>query len=133
MSKFFGFDENMSNAIAKITTPKLALMSGLVAPEKEFITGSGSSITIKAGILIAVGDSVFKTAQTTLTAANLDSGNSFTVGKDYCIYICDPTGGDDTDFTGEVYLSPSIPHILPDTQLLHQERLVVSTTARFVA
>ena len=104
MSKFFGFDENMSNAIAKITTPKLALMSGLVAPEKEFITGSGSSITIKAGILIAVGDSVFKTTQTTLTASNLDSGNSFTVGKDYCIYICDPTGGDDTDFTGEVYL-----------------------------
>ena len=104
MSKFFGYDENMSAAVAKITTPKLALMSGLVASDKEFITGSGSSITIKGGVLIAVGNSVFKTTAKTLNASNLDSGNAFAVGNDYCIYICDPTGGDDTDFADEVYL-----------------------------
>ena len=38
MSKFYGYDENMEAAIAKITTPKLSLMSGLVAPDKKFIT-----------------------------------------------------------------------------------------------
>ena len=103
MSKFFGYDGNMSNPIARITTPKLALMSGLVSGDKEFITGSGSSINIKAGALIAVGDSVFKTTPKTLTAADLDSGNSFQMGKDYCIYICDPTAGDDTVYSDEVY------------------------------
>lgn len=104
MSKFFGYDENMQSSVAKITTPKLSLMSGLVSNEKKYITGSGSSISIIGGVLIAVGESVFKTSATTLTASNLDSGNSFTVGKDYCVYICDPTGGDDTDFRDEVYL-----------------------------
>lgn len=104
MSKFFGYDENMSSEVAKITTPKLALMSGLVAADKKYITGSGTSIYINAGVLIAVGNSVFKTTAKTLTAANLDSGSAFTVGKDYCVYICDPTSGDDTDYTDEVYL-----------------------------
>lgn len=34
MSKFYGYDEAMENDIAKITTPKLALMSDVVASDK---------------------------------------------------------------------------------------------------
>lgn len=37
MSKFYGYDETMENDIAKITTPKLALMSDVVASDKKFI------------------------------------------------------------------------------------------------
>ena len=37
MSKFYGYDEAMENDIAKITTPKLALMSDVVAYDKKFI------------------------------------------------------------------------------------------------
>lgn len=37
MSKFYGYDEAMENDIAKITTPKLALMSDVVASDKKFI------------------------------------------------------------------------------------------------
>lgn len=35
MSKFYGYDEAMENDIAKITTPKLALMSDVVASDKN--------------------------------------------------------------------------------------------------
>ena len=62
------------------------------------------SLTVIAGVLIAVGNSVFKTEKTTLTASNLDgTATKFEVGKDYCIYICDPTGGDATNFAAEQY------------------------------
>ena len=35
------------------------------------------------------GAGIFKTANTILTAANLDAGSTFAVGKDYYVYICD--------------------------------------------
>ena len=72
MSKFYGYDEAMENDIAKITTPKLALMSDVVASDKKFIRMENGSLTVIAGVLIAVGNSVFKTEKTTLTASNLD-------------------------------------------------------------
>ena len=104
MSKFFGYDANMENAIAKITTEKLSLMSGIVAPDKAYLTGSGSTLTLQGGVLFAVGDSVFKTEETTLSSSHFDATvSAFEEGKDYCVYICDPTDGDDTDFTSEVY------------------------------
>ena len=104
MSKFYGYDEAMENDIAKITTPKLALMSDVVASDKKFIRMENGSLTVIAGVLIAVGNSVFKTEKTTLTASNLDgTATKFEVGKDYCIYICDPTGGDATNFAAEQY------------------------------
>lgn len=104
MSKFYGYDEAMENDIAKITTPKLALMSDVVASDKKFIRMENGALTVIAGVLIAVGNSVFKTEKTTLTASNLDgTATKFEVGKDYCIYICDPTGGDATNFAAEQY------------------------------
>ena len=104
MSKFYGYDEAMENDIAKITTPKLALMSDVVASDKKFIRVEDGSLTVIAGVLIAVGNSVFKTEKTTLSASNLDgTATTFEVGKDYCIYICDPTGGDATNFAAEQY------------------------------
>ena len=104
MSKFYGYDEAMENDIAKITTPKLALMSDVVASDKKFIRMENGALTVIAGVLIAVGNSVFKTEKTTLTASNLDgTASKFEVGKDYCIYICDPTGGDATNFAAEQY------------------------------
>ncbi len=104
MSKFYGYDENMENEIAKITTPKLALMSDVVTGEKKFITATESQLTILAGVLIAVGSSVFKTEETTLTKSNLDgTAEDFKVGEDYCIYICDPTSGDASNFAAEQY------------------------------
>ncbi len=104
MAKFFIYDATMTSEQAKITTPKLALMSGLVSAEKDYIKIVEGALKVSAGVLIAVGDSVFKTAETELSASNLDGGASFEVGKDYCIYICDPTDGDDTDSTPEVYV-----------------------------
>lgn len=104
MSKFFGYDENMENDIAKITTPKLSLMSDIVASDKRFIQMVGDNLTVIAGTLISVGNSVFKTERTVLTATNLDgTASAFALGKDYYIYICDPTGGDATNYSGEQY------------------------------
>lgn len=69
MSKFYGYDEAMENDIAKITTPKLALMSDVVASDKKFIRMENGSLTVIAGVLIAVGNSVFKTEKPLLQRA----------------------------------------------------------------
>ena len=46
MSKFYGYDEAMENDIAKITTPKLALMSDVVASDKKFIRMENGALTV---------------------------------------------------------------------------------------
>ena len=58
MSKFYGYDEAMENDIAKITTPKLALMSDVVASDKKFIRMENGSLTVIAGVLMAVPGTV---------------------------------------------------------------------------
>lgn len=105
MSKFYGYDENMQNDIAKITTPKLSLMSDVVAPVKEYLyVDDEGTLILEGGVLIAVGDSVFKTEETELGSANFDATvSALTVGNDYYVYICDPTNGDATDFSAEAY------------------------------
>lgn len=106
MAKFFIYDESMESAKAKITTEKLANMGDVITPEKAYIYAAGGSapdtLKIMGGVILAVGKSIFKTIETTLTVANLDEA-AFSVGKDYYIYICDPTGGDETVDADEVY------------------------------
>lgn len=102
MSRLFVYDENMTDERAKITVAKMAAISDIVAPEKQYIqyTAKGE-VTVMGGCVIAVGEtSVFKTVETALTKANLDQGSDFAHGSDYYIYICDP-GTDDQD---EIYL-----------------------------
>lgn len=102
MSRLFIYDENMTDERAKITVAKMAAISDIVAPEKEYIQYSAQgAVTIMARCVIAVGENaVFKTAETVLTKANLDQGSDFVHGSDYYIYICDPG----TDTQDELYL-----------------------------
>ena len=106
--KFFLYDETMMNTKAKITTEKLSAMSDIVSQKAQYITAAGAAtpnqITIAAGVLIAVGSSVFKTVLTNLTTANLDTGSGFEMGTDYYIYCCDPTNGSDTVDRDEVFV-----------------------------
>lgn len=91
MSRLFVYDENMTDERAKITVAKMAAISDIVAPEKQYIqyTAEGE-VTVMGGCVIAVGEtSVFKTVETALTKANLDQGSDFVHGSDYYIYICD--------------------------------------------
>ena len=98
----------MMNTKAKITTEKLSAMSDIVSQKAQYITAAGAAtpnqITIAAGVLIAVGSSVFKTVLTNLTTANLDTGSGFEMGTDYYIYCCDPTNGSDTVDRDEVFV-----------------------------
>lgn len=107
MSKFFVYDESMTNTKAKITTAKLAAMSDIIASEKKFLNAGDAStpnaLTLDADVLIAVGNSVFRTAETELTVSNLDTGTGFTVGSDYYVYCCDPSSGSDTSDVDEEY------------------------------
>ena len=105
--KFFVYDESMANTKAKITVSKLAAMSDIVASEKKYLTAGDSSapneLTLDANVLIAVGNSVFKSAETALTVSNLDTGSGFAAGSDYYVYCCDPTSGAEATDTDEVY------------------------------
>ena len=102
MGRLFVYDENMTDERAKITVGKMAAVSDIVAPEKEYIQYSGANeLTVIPGAVIAIGENaVFRTEETALTAANLDGASSFEHGADYYIYICD-TGNDSQN---EVYL-----------------------------
>jgi hypothetical protein len=107
MAKFFLYDESMTSAKAKITTKKLATMGDIVAPEKAFIYADGkdapNTLHIMGGLLLAVGNSIFETIAMTVTVEDLDSGAAFEIGTDYCVYICDPTNGDETVDGDEVF------------------------------
>ena len=105
--KFFIYDENMSSYKAGISAAKLALMRRHVVADNERYLTAGTSaaptqITLDAGVLITVGNSLFKTNAVTLSPSNLDTGSSFTFGKDYYVYICDPQSGDNTVDADEV-------------------------------
>ena len=101
MGRLFVYDENMTDERAKITVAKMAAVSDIVASEKAFIQYSAAGqLTVLAGAVIAVGDAVFQTEETTLSAANLDGASSFAHGKDYYIYLCD----NGKDSSNEVYL-----------------------------
>ena len=107
MAKFFLYDESMASAKARITTAKLATMGDVVASEKEYIKADGTdapdTLHIIGGILCAVGNSIFETIEKEITAADLDTGSAFEIGADYCIYMCDPSNGDDKVDVDEVY------------------------------
>ena len=111
------YDPLMASSKAAINVSKLSFMNRqVIADEPQYIKAGGSvlptTLTIDKDVLIIVGDSFFKTVQTTLTPSNLDIGTSFMFGNDYYIYICDPTNGNDLVDENEVYkisLSSSYP------------------------
>ena len=102
MSRLFVYDENMADERAKITLAKMAAISDIVAPQKDYIQYSATGeLVVLPGCVIAVGNNaVFETEETTLTTANLDGASAFEHGADYYIYICN-TGNDENN---EVYL-----------------------------
>ena len=91
MSRLLVDDVTKTDARALLNVNKMATISDIVAPSNEYIYASGANeLTVVEDCVIAVGGAgIFKTANTILTAANLDAGSAFAVGKDYYVYICD--------------------------------------------
>ena len=85
MSRLLVDDVTKTDARALLNVNKMATISDIVAPSNEYIYASGANeLTVVEGCVIAVGGAgIFKTANTILTAANLDAGSAFAVGKDY--------------------------------------------------
>lgn len=110
MSRLLVDDITKTDRRACFNVNKAALISDIVAPSKEYIVCSGAQqLTIVAGCVISIaGTGVFETEQTILTAANLDTGSSFTVGKDYYVYVCD-SGNKDADEVYKISLNSTYP------------------------
>ena len=89
MSRLLVDDVTKTDARALLNVNKMATISDIVAPSNEYIYASGANeLTVVEGCVIAVGGAgIFKTANTILTAANLDAGSAFAVGKDYYVYL----------------------------------------------
>lgn len=100
MSRYLTDDFLNRDPRALLNTAKMAVLSDIVAPVREYLYATGAGeLTVAADCIIALsGGGVFKTTLTHLNAANLDTG-SFMVGKDYCVYLCDPGSNSD-----EVYV-----------------------------
>ena len=82
---------------ALLNTGKIATLSETAIPIKQYITVTGSdTLQIEEGCIFSIfGGGVFKTENTQLSAADLDNGAAFTVGKDYYIFLCDAGEGND--------------------------------------
>ena len=91
MSRLLVDDVTKTDRRALLNVNKMATISDIVAPTREYLRASGADeLTVESGCVIAVGGAgIFKTAETKLTAANLDNGAAFAVGNDYYVYICD--------------------------------------------
>ena len=91
MSRLLVDDVTKTDRRALLNVNKMATISDIVAPTREYLRASGADeLTVESGCVIAVGGAgIFKTAETKLTAANLDAGATFAVGNDYYVYICD--------------------------------------------
>ena len=76
---------------ALLNTGKIATLSETAIPIKQYITVIGSdTLQIEEGCIFSIfGGGVFKTENTALSAADLDSGAAFTVGKDYAALTAD--------------------------------------------
>ncbi|MCI1955377.1 MAG: SUMF1/EgtB/PvdO family nonheme iron enzyme [Oscillospiraceae bacterium] len=100
MSRYLTDDFINRDPRALLNTAKMAMLSDIVAPVREYLYATAAGeLTVAADCIIALsGGGVFRTALTHLNAANLDTG-SFEVGKDYYVYLCDPGSAGD-----EVYV-----------------------------
>ena len=98
MSRLLVDDITKTDRRALLNVSKMALVSDIVTPTKEYLYASGEQqLTVVQGCVISIaGSGIFETGTTVLTAANLDTGAAFEVGKDYYVYLCD-TQNDDTD------------------------------------
>ena len=87
MSRLLVDDVTKTDARALLNVNKMATISDIVAPSNEYIYASAANeLTVVEGCVIAVGGAgIFKTANTILTAANLDAGSAFAVGIDGAI------------------------------------------------
>lgn len=110
MSRFLSNDFINKDPRAKLTVAKMANIGDLVAPSAEYLAATGlTELTVTAGCVITVGSAgVFKTDATVLSTGNLDAGSTFTVGKDYYVYICDP-GSEDLDEVYKISLNSTYP------------------------
>ena len=78
MSRLLVDDVTKTDARALLNVNKMATISDIVAPSNEYIYASGANeLTVVEGCVIAVGGAgIFKTANTILTAADLDAGSA---------------------------------------------------------
>jgi len=84
-------DPTRTNPLALINTAKISAVSDVVSPVTQYLRITGDAgLIVEPDVVVTVGDAVFKTEQTALSSANLDSGANFIVGNDYYVYICDP-------------------------------------------
>lgn len=98
MSRFLV--DSLTDKRALLNCKVFGALSDVVAPVKKYLDANAAKqITVFADCVFALtGGGVFRTQNTVLTEANLDSG-TFTVGSDYYVYLCDP--GSDAD---EIYI-----------------------------
>lgn len=91
MSRLLVDDITKTDSRALLNVNKMATISDIVAPNNEYLYASGANaLTLVDNCVIAIGGAgIFKTVNTILTAANLDTGSAFSVGSDYYVYICD--------------------------------------------
>jgi len=90
MLRIFVDDVTGTDPRSLLNTARLSALVEAVTPRDKYLECNGdATVAVDADCIFSVGGYLFKTVQTTLSAANLDLG-SFVIGNDYYIYLCDP-------------------------------------------
>lgn len=93
--------DSLTDSRARLNTEKFGHLTDAICPTKKYLAATAvDQITVSPDCIFAMASGgVFKTESKVLTTADLDTGSSFSFGKDHYVYICDPGDG----MSDEVY------------------------------
>ena len=97
MAELLFRDGPTEDPLSLITAARIAACADVAAPVNEYLKAALSSgvaannnqISVEGGVVVRVGDLVYRTLATNIGTAQLDTGSAFILGRDYYIYLCD--------------------------------------------
>ena len=90
-------DGPADDPLSLITAARIAACADIAAPVGEYLKADLSSgtaansnqISVADGVVLRVGELVYRTQAMNIGAAQLDAGTAFEIGRDYYVYLCD--------------------------------------------
>ena len=97
MAELLFRDGLTDDPLSLITAARIAACADVTAPVNEYLQadlsfGMGANtnqISITSGVVIRIGELVYRTQAINIGTPQLDIGSAFIIGRDYYVYLCD--------------------------------------------
>ena len=97
MAELLFRDGPTDDPLSLITAARVAACADVAAPVNEYLQAAlsfgvgvnNNQLSITGGVVLRVGDLVYRTQAMNIGTPQLDIGSVFIVGRDYYVYLCD--------------------------------------------